>query len=94
MYTGELVFTQLIDQLPMHTFRRCIQRYGGNQYVKRFTCQDQYRCMAFAQLTYRESLRDIEACLRAQHNKLYIDEDFGVELDNTQTFIFANNPST
>ena len=123
MYTGKLVFSQIIDYLPMHTFRRCVQRYRGNRKIKRFSCLDQYLCMAFAQLTYRESLRDIEACLRAQHNKLYhmgiraavsrntlsnankvrdwciyadlaqslihiarglyIDEDFGVELDQT-----------
>ena len=71
MYTGKLVFSQAMDHLPQHTLRRCIQRYNGNQHIKRFTCQDQYRCMAFAQLTYRESLRDIEACLKAQSNKLY-----------------------
>ena len=51
--------------------RRCVQRYHGNHKIKSFTCLDQFRCMAFAQLTYRESLRDIEACLRAQQNKLY-----------------------
>jgi len=71
MYTGKLIFAQVLDHLPQHTFRRCVERYGGNQHVKRFTCQDQFRCMAFAQLTYRESLRDIEACLRAQQHKLY-----------------------
>jgi hypothetical protein len=71
MYTGKLVFAQTIDHLPLHTLRRCIQRYDGNHHIKSFSCQDQYRCMAFAQLTYRESLRDIEACLRAQNNKLY-----------------------
>lgn len=71
MYTGKLVFAQAMDHLPLHTFRRCIQRYDGNRHIKRLTCQDQYRCMAFAQLTYRESLRDIEACLKAQSNKLY-----------------------
>ena len=71
MYTGKLVFSQVMDHLPIHTFRRCVQRYNGNRHIKSFTCQDQYRCMAFAQLTYRESLRDIEACLKAQQNKLY-----------------------
>ena len=71
MYTGKLVFSQAMDHLPLHTFRRCVQRYDGNRYIKHFTCQDQFRCMAFAQLTYRESLRDIEACLKAQSNKLY-----------------------
>lgn len=71
MYTGKLVFSQAMDHLPQHTFRRCVQRYNGNHHVKSFTCQDQYRSMAFAQLTYRESLRDIAACLKAQQNKLY-----------------------
>jgi hypothetical protein len=71
MYAGRLVFSQLMDYLPIHTFRRCVQRYQGNHKVKWFTCLDQYLCMAFAQLTYRESLRDIEVCLRAQSKKLY-----------------------
>ena len=71
MYTGKLVFSQIMDYLPIHTFRRCVQKYHGNHKVKYFTCLDQYLCMAFAQLTYRESLRDIEACLRAQRKKLY-----------------------
>jgi hypothetical protein len=71
MYAGRLVFAQLTDHLPLHTFRRCVARYGGEHKVKSFSCLDQYLCMAFAQLTYRESLRDIEACLRAQANKLY-----------------------
>jgi len=57
--------------MPLHTFRRCVTRYQGNNNVRSFTCLDQYLCMAFAQLTYRESLRDIEACLRAQQQKLY-----------------------
>jgi len=123
MYTGKLIFSQVIDHLPLHTFRRCVKRYSGNHKIKSFTCLDQYLCMVFAQLTYRESLRDIEACLRAQKSKLYhmglrgqvsrntlanankardwriyadfaqslihiarqmyIDEDFGTELDNT-----------
>ena len=71
MHTGQFVFSQLIDHLPMHTFRRCVKQYRGHHKVKRFSCLDQYLCMAFAQLTYRESLRDIETCLRAQHSKLY-----------------------
>lgn len=71
MYTGKLVFSQVMEHLPLHTFRNYVHRYHGHRYVKRFRCLDQYLCMAFAQLTYRESLRDIEACLRAQHNKLY-----------------------
>ncbi len=71
MFTGKLVFTQAMDHLPLHTFRRCVQRYDGNRYIKNFSCQEQFRCMAFAQFTYRESLRDIEACLNAQSSKLY-----------------------
>jgi len=71
MYAGKLIFSQVMDYLPLHTFRRCVTRYQGERYVKRFRCFDQYLVMAFAQLTYRESLRDIEACLRAQRNKLY-----------------------
>jgi hypothetical protein len=71
MNTGKLVFAQLMAHLPLTTFRRCVARYGGEHKVKQFTCFDQYLCMAFAQLTYRESLRDIEACLRSQSTKLY-----------------------
>ena len=71
MYEGKLVFVQLIDHLPMHTFRRSVARYDGDRSVKCFSCQEQYRAMAFAQLTYRESLRDIEICLSAQASKLY-----------------------
>lgn len=71
MYAGKLVFAQVMDHLPSHVFRRCVQRYRGHYKVRRFSCLDQYLCMAFAQLTYRESLRDIEACLRAQQGKLY-----------------------
>jgi len=71
IYTGKLVFSQITEHLPMHTFRRCVRRYSGHHKVHSFTCLDQYLCMAFAQLTYRESLRDIEACLRSQPHKLY-----------------------
>jgi Domain of unknown function (DUF4372)/Transposase DDE domain len=71
MHTGKLIFAQLMEHLPLTTFRRCVARYGGHHKVKRFSCLDQYLSMAFAQLTYRESLRDIEACLRAQSSKLY-----------------------
>lgn len=71
MHVGKLVFAQVMDHLPLHTLRRCVARYRGDHKVKAFTCLDQYLCMAFAQLTYRESLRDIEACLRAQRHKLY-----------------------
>jgi len=71
MYTGKLIFSQVLDFMPMHTFRRCVTRYHGDRNVRSFSCLDQYLCMAFAQLTYRESLRDIEACLRAQQQKVY-----------------------
>jgi len=71
MNQGKTVFSQVMDYLPMHEFRRCVNRYRGNYQVKSFSCWDQYLCMAFAQLTYRESLRDIEACLRSIPNKLY-----------------------
>lgn len=71
MYAGKFVFSQVMDHLPLHTFRRCVSRYRGERYVKKFRCFDQYLVMAFAQLTHRESLRDIEACLRAHQNKLY-----------------------
>ena len=71
MYTGKLIFSQVMDFMPMHTFRRTVERYQGDFKVKRFTCLDQYLCMAFAQITYRESLRDIETCLRAQRQKIY-----------------------
>lgn len=131
MYTGRLIFSQVMDYLPKHIFRQCVNRYHGNRKVKNFRCLDQFLCMAFAQLTYRESLRDIEVCLRAQTNKLYhmgirggiarntlananktrdwriyadlaqslittardlyINEDFGIDLDNT---VYALDAST
>ena len=71
MYAGKLVFAQVMEHLPLHTFRRSVTRYAGERKVKSFSCLDQFLCMAFAQLTFRESLRDIEACLRAQRSKLY-----------------------
>ena len=66
MHEGRYVFAQLMQHLPLTTFRRCVVRYRGEHRIKRFSCLDQYLCLAFAQLTWRESLRDIEACLRAQ----------------------------
>lgn len=71
MYTGKFIFSQLVANLPIHTFRQCVARYQGERYVKQFRCLDQYIVMAFAQLTSRSSLRDIEACLRAHQSKLY-----------------------
>ena len=71
MHTGKLVFAQVMEFAPWHTFRRLVAKYEGDFNVRTFSCLDQFLCMAFAQLTYRESLRDVEACLRAQPAKLY-----------------------
>jgi transposase len=71
MNQGRTLFAQLLDHAPHTAFRRCVERYGGNHRVRSFTCWDQFLCMAFAQLTYRESLRDIEACLNASPERLY-----------------------
>ncbi len=71
MNTGRTVFSQLMAHLPDKEFQKCVTRYGGAYYVKSFSCWDQFLCMTFAQLTYRESLRDIEACLRSVSSKLY-----------------------
>jgi len=71
MHLGKLVFAQLMDHLPWKSFGRIVERYGGDHRVREFSCANQFRCMAFAQLTYRESLRDITTCLRAQSAKLY-----------------------
>jgi hypothetical protein len=71
MNIGRTVFTQIMDFIPLFQFRQCVARYNGNYKVITFTCLDQFLCMAFAQLTYRESLRDIEACLRVAKPKLY-----------------------
>ena len=71
MYLGKTLFAQLMDFLPWKTFHRIVDRCDGDRYVKSLTCAEQFRVMAFAQLTYRESLRDIEVCLSAQSSKLY-----------------------
>ena len=71
MNTGKTMFSQIMDFLPMHEFRKCVKRYQGNYRVQSFSCFDQFLCMAFAQLTFRESLRDIEVCLRSIQSKLY-----------------------
>ena len=71
MNTGRTIFAQVLDFLPKHQFQRCVKRYRGNYRIKSFSCFDQFLSMAFAQLTYRESLRDIETCLRALNSKLY-----------------------
>ena len=71
MFAGRTVFAQLIDHFPPHEFHKCVARYGGNCKFRGFSCLDQFLCLAFAQLTFRESLRDIEACLRSVESKLY-----------------------
>lgn len=71
MNAGKTIFAQLMEFLPLYEFRQCVERYNGNHKVQSFSCLDQFLSMAFAQLTYRESLRDIEACLRAAQTKLY-----------------------
>jgi hypothetical protein len=131
MYEGRTVFSQTMDFLPRKSFRRCVNRYGGNYRIRTFTCYEQFLCMAFAQLTYRDSLRDTVLCLRAMQNKLhhvgiqskvsrstladanenrdwriysdfaqiligqarklYVDEDFGLELNET---VYALDSST
>ena len=71
MHSGRIVFSQLMDWLPRHDFNGCVARYRGNYRARRFSCLDQFLCMAFAQLTFRESLRDTATCLRAVQPKLY-----------------------
>ena len=71
MHAGKLVFAQLMEHLPLRTFHQCVARYSGRYPTLKFSHFDQFLCMAFAQLTYRESLRDIETCLRAHQAKLY-----------------------
>jgi hypothetical protein len=71
MYSGQVVFAQLMEFLPRHEFNTCVRRYHGNRRVREFSCRDQFLAMAFAQLTYRDSLRDIETCLNALQPKLY-----------------------
>jgi hypothetical protein len=95
MDIGKTIFAQLMDFLPVYEFHKCVQRYNGHYKVKHFSCWNQFLCMAFAQLTYRESLRDIEACLRSAQRKLYhmgfrsnvsrntLAHAFGVELNQT-----------
>jgi len=71
MNSGRTLFAQVMDFLPLHEFRKCVRRYRGDYKVKTFFCLDQFLCLAFAQLTYRESLRDIEICLRPFQSRLY-----------------------
>ena len=71
MYQGKLVFSQLMSFIQKYDFNKCVSRYRGHYKIRRFSCWDQFLCMAFAQLTYRESLREIVTCLGAMQNKLY-----------------------
>ena len=71
MYSGRTIFSQVMDYLPLRSFHRCVARYRGEYKVQNFTCLDQFLCMAYAQLAYRECLRDIEVCLRGNRAKLY-----------------------
>jgi len=71
MHTGRMIFSQLMDFLPKQEFDKCIRKYQGNYRIRSFSCWDQFLCMAFAQITYRESLRDIESCLHSMQSKLY-----------------------
>ena len=71
MNSGRIVFSQIMDHLPRRAFHRCVQQYNGNRKAKDFKCLDHFLAMAFAQLTYRRSLRDIQSCLRAVDSKLY-----------------------
>ena len=71
MNQGQTIFAQLMERVPRYQFQLCVERYQGQRYVKDFSCWDQFLCLAFAQLTYRESLRDIETCLRAHRPQLY-----------------------
>ena len=71
MYDGQIVFSQLMEFLPKYYFHKYVEKYKGNYRIRTFSCWEQFLCMSFAQLTYRESLRDIEACLRSLNTKLY-----------------------
>jgi hypothetical protein len=71
MNTDRIIFSQIMDFIPKHIFNQCVHRFRGNYRLRTFSCFDQFLCMAFAQLTFKESLRDIETCLRAMEPKLY-----------------------
>ena len=71
MYSGKLVFSQVMDHLPLHRFHRCVRRYDGNRHARSFSCLEEFLCMAFAHITGRRSLRDLVICLRAHRSKLY-----------------------
>ena len=87
MHSGKIVFAQVMEHLPLKDFHRCVDRYHSRK-IHSFSCLDQFLAMAFAQLTYRESLRDIEACLQAQSAKLY---HMGIRSDvSRSTLAYAN----
>ena len=89
MNTGKTIFSQVMEFLPLYEFRKCVQHYQGDYKVLSFSCMDQFLCMAFAQLTYRESLRDIESCLRFMQPRLY---HMGIRgLVSRNTLANANN---
>ncbi len=71
MNIGKTVFAQILEHLPLYEFNKCVKKYKGNRRIRKFSCYDQFLCLAFAQITYRESLRDIETCLNSHHEKLY-----------------------
>ncbi len=71
MNIGKTVFAQILEHLPLYEFKKYVKKYNGNRRVRKFSCYDQFLCLAFAQITYRESLRDIETCLNSHHEKLY-----------------------
>ena len=71
MFAGKSIFSQIVEAIHPQQFRRCVERYGGDYKVRQFSCWDQFLCLAFAQLTFRESLRDIEDCLAARPDQLY-----------------------
>ena len=71
MYAGQFVFSQIMQALPRRAFQSCVRRYGGDRRMRRLSCREQFACMAFAQLTFRESLRDLTVCLNALGGKLY-----------------------
>jgi hypothetical protein len=90
MHAGQIIFAQLMDFLPTHEFNRCVRRYRGDYKLQRFSCRDQFLCMGFAQLTYRESLRDIETCLRSMRHKLFHAGFRGIVARNTLAQANAN----
>jgi len=91
MFNGQFVFSQVMAHLPLTTFNRCVKQYQGHHKIKNFSCLDHYLSMAFAQLTFREGLRDIEACLRAQQRKLY---HLGFRCDTIARNTLANANAT